>query len=215
MAHRAHLILGATGLVGRELLQQLLADDRASRVVVIARRPTGVHHAKLEEHVFDLGEMDRHAERFAVDTIFCALGTTIKQAGSQEKFRYVDRDLPLQAARLGLAAGARHYLLVSSLGANARSRIFYNRVKGELEEDLRSLGYPQLTIARPSMLLGHRDELRLAERMLAPLGSLMPPTYKPIEARDVARALIVLSAGETPGTRVVESRELRRIARTS
>jgi uncharacterized protein YbjT (DUF2867 family) len=215
MAHRAHLILGATGLVGRELLQQLLADDRASRVVVIARRPTGVHHAKLEEHVFDLGEMDLHAERFAVDTIFCALGTTIKQAGSQEKFRYVDRDLPLQAARLGLAAGARHYLLVSSLGANARSRIFYNRVKGELEEELRSLGYPQLTIARPSMLLGHRDELRLAERMLAPLGSLMPPTYKPIEARDVARALIALSAGETAGTRIVESRELWRIARTS
>ena len=213
MAHRTHLILGATGLVGRELLQLLLDDADTMRVVVIARRPTGVHHAKLEECVFDLAQMGQHAQAFAVDNIFCTLGTTIKVAGSQERFRVVDHDLPLEAARLGRANGARHYLIVTALGANAKSRVFYNRVKGETEDDLRALGYPQLTIARPSLLLGNRDEFRLGERLFAHLGWLMPPAVKPIHARDVAKALVALSRNEKPGTRVVESRELRRIAR--
>jgi uncharacterized protein YbjT (DUF2867 family) len=212
MGHRTHLILGATGLVGRELLQLLLADDETSRVVVLARRPTGVRHAKLDERVIDLAEMDRHTDAFAVDDIFCTLGTTIKVAGSQERFRFVDHDLPLQAAKLGLANGAKHYLIVTALGANGRSRVFYNRVKGEVEDDLRALGYPRLTIARPSLLLGDRDEFRLGERIFERLGWLMPPAYKPIHARDVARALVVLSRDETPGVRVVESRELRRLA---
>jgi uncharacterized protein YbjT (DUF2867 family) len=213
MAHRTHLILGATGLVGRELLQLLLADNDTARVVAIVRRPTGVQHAKLDEHVFDLAEMDRHADLFAVDDIFCALGTTIKVAGSQDRFRVIDHDLPLLAAKLGRAHGARHYLLVSSLGADPHSRVFYSRVKGELEEDLRALAYPQLTIARPSLLVGDRDEFRLGERLFAHLGWLMPPRYKPIAARDVARALVVLSRDQTPGTRIVESRELRQLAR--
>jgi uncharacterized protein YbjT (DUF2867 family) len=214
MAHRTHLILGATGLVGRELLQLLLAEHDTARVVAIVRRPTGVRHAKLDEHVFDLAEMDRHADLFAVDDIFCALGTTIKVAGSQDRFRVIDHDLPLLAAKLGRAHGARHYLLVSSLGADPHSRVFYSRVKGELEDDLRALAYPQLTIARPSLLVGERDEFRLGERLFARLGWLMPPRYKPIAARDVARALVVLSRDQTPGTRVVESRELRQLART-
>jgi len=215
MGHRTHLILGATGLVGRELLRQLLADEESARVVAITRRPTGVRHEKLDERVLDLAEMDRHADAFAVDDIFCALGTTIKTAGSQERFRFVDHDLPLQAARLGLAHGARHYLIVSSIGANARSRIFYSRVKGQVEEDLRALCYPRLTIARPSLLVGDRDEFRLGERLFSHLGWLMPPAYKPIAARDVARALVALSRDETSGARIVESRELRRLARAT
>jgi uncharacterized protein YbjT (DUF2867 family) len=159
--------------------------------------------------------MHRHADVFAVDTIFCALGTTIKKAGSQARFREIDHDLPLQAARLGLANGARHYLLVSSLGANPGSGLFYSRVKGEVEEDLRVLGYPQLTIARPSLLLGVRDEIRLGERLFPALGWLMPPKYRPIEARDVARAMVALANEDGAETRVVEARELRRIAAKS
>lgn len=191
------------------MLSLLLEDGGVSRVVVIARRATGARHAKLEEHVFDLGEMKVHAGVFAVDQIVCALGTTIKVAGSQERFRVVDRDYPVIAAKLGKEHGAQHYLLVSAMGANARSRIFYNRVKGEVEQELIALQFRSTTIARPSLLLGDRAEHRPGERIAAHLAWLMPPKYKPIEARDVARALVRLAREDAPGVRVVESRELR------
>ncbi|HKR66829.1 MAG TPA: NAD(P)H-binding protein [Thermoanaerobaculia bacterium] len=207
---RRVLLLGATGLVGRELLTQLLADSDVSEVRVVARRATGTRNAKLIEHVFDLAEMEQHADVFAVDQIFCALGTTIKVAGSQERFRFVDHDLPLTAARLGLAQGARHYLLVSALGASRTSRVFYNRVKGELEDDLRALGYRSLTIAQPSLLLGPRTERRLGEEIAKRFGWLTPPKYRPIEGADVARALVDAARRDEPGVRVLESRAMRR-----
>lgn len=206
------LLLGATGLVGSALLQELLSDASYERVVAVTRRPTGRSHSRLDEQVFDLAAMEQHAGLFAVDRIFCALGTTIRTAGSQERFRVVDHDYPLTAARIGRARGTRHFLVVSSLGADSRSRFFYNRVKGETEEHLRELAYPSLTIARPSLLLGDRAEYRLGERVASKLGWLMPPAYKPIEARDVARAMIVLANEESRGVRVVESRELRATA---
>ena len=206
---RRVLLLGATGLIGSELLPLLLGDDSVERVVVVARRTTGRSDAKLEEHLFDLGAMDRHAEAFAVDDIFCALGTTMRVAGSEERFRWVDHDLPLAAARLGLANGATHYLLVSSLGADRSSRVFYNRVKGEVEEDLLAIPYRKITIVRPSFLLGPRRELRLVEQIVTRLGWLMPRRIKPIEARVVARALVALAKREEDGARIVESRDLR------
>jgi uncharacterized protein YbjT (DUF2867 family) len=212
---RSTLLLGATGLVGREILSLLFDDSDVSRVAVIVRRSTGAKHAKLDEHVFDLSEMEAHADLFKVDQIVCALGTTIKQAGTQEQFRVVDYDYPLTAARLGKANGARHYLLVSALGANAHSRVFYNRVKGDVERDVIAAGYRSTTIARPSLLLGDRAEVRLGERIAARLAWLTPSKYKPIEARDVAKALVRLASEDAPGVRVVESRELRLISRAT
>lgn len=206
---RSVLLLGATGLVGQEVLSLLLADETVSRVVVLSRRTTGVPHAKVEEHLFDLSAMERHAHLFSVDQIVCALGTTIRVAGSQEQFRVVDHDYPLTAARLGLAHGARHYLLVSSMGANDRSRFFYNRVKGQIEKDVLSLGYRSLSILRPSLLLGKRKELRIGEQIASRLGWLMPPRLQPIHATAVARALVELAREDGPGARVIESRELR------
>jgi Predicted nucleoside-diphosphate-sugar epimerases len=206
---RSVLLLGATGLVGRELLSLLLDDTDVSRVVVLARRASGARHAKLEERVVDLDRMDEHQDAFGVDQIFCALGTTIKVAGSQERFRVVDHDYPLAAARLGKAQGATHYLLVSAMGANAHSRIFYNRVKGEVENDVIALQYQATTIARPSLLLGNRDEVRTGERIAAKLAWLTPSKYKPIEASDVANAMVRLSKEHQRGVKVVESRELR------
>ena len=150
--------------------------------------------------------MEQHANLFAVDTIFCALGTTIKVAGSQGRFRHVDHDLPLLAARLGREHGAQHYLLVSAMGANAKSRIFYNRVKGETENDIRALNYPRLSIARPALLLGDRTEYRRGERIAAKLGWLMPPSMKPIHARDVGRALVNAAYERHDG--ILESREM-------
>ena len=203
------LLLGATGLVGRELLSLLFEDGGVRRVVVIARRPTGAIHAKLDEHVIDLDAMDAHAELFAVDWIFCALGTTIKQAGTKERFRIVDHDYAVTAARLGKAGGATHYLLVSALGANAGSRVFYNRVKGEVERDVIAAGYRSTTIARPSLLLGHREQARRGETIASKFAWLTPSKYKPIAAHDVAKALVRLAHEDAPGVNVVESRELR------
>lgn len=203
------LLLGATGLVGRELLMLLLPDDSVKKVVVVARRTTGLAHAKLHEYVFELSEMEKHAEAFEVDQIFCALGTTIKQARSQERFREIDHDFPLRAAKLGLARGARHYLLVSSTGANANSRMFYSRVKGELERDLLELGYPSVTIARPSLLVGTRPEHRRGEQFALKLGWLMPASMKPIDARAVARALANAAREDQPGTCILDSRSMR------
>jgi uncharacterized protein YbjT (DUF2867 family) len=206
---RSVLLLGATGLIGREVLSQLVQDDTVERVVTVTRRRVARTSQKIEEHVFELGEMEAHADVFAVDQIICALGTTIKQAGSEERFRLVDHDYPIAAARIGLARGAHHYLLVSSLGANRESRVFYNRVKGEVEHDLLALGYPSTTIVRPSLLLGARDEFRFGERVASKFGWLMPPSLKPIQAYTVAAALATLAREDAPGVRVVESRELR------
>ncbi len=206
---RSVLVLGATGLVGQETLSFLLGDHTVSRVVVLSRRATGVQHAKLEEHLIDLSAMERLAHCFAVDQIVCALGTTIRAAGSRERFRAVDHDFPLAAARLGLAHGAHHYLLVSSMGANDRSRFFYNRVKGETENAVLALGYRSATILRPSLLLGNRKELRIGEQIASRLGWLMPPRLQPIHATAVARALVELAREDAPGARVLESRELR------
>lgn len=203
------LLLGATGLVGSELLKMLLAEAWVAKVVVIARRSVGGRDAKLEEHVFDLAEMDRHVNVFAVDQIFCALGTTIKTAGTQERFRIVDHDYPLNAAKLGLAHGAHHYLVVSALGANSRSRVFYNRVKGELEDDLRALRYRSLTIARPSLLLGPRNERRLGEDIAKHLGWLTPRKYRPIEASKLALALVDSARRDEPGVHVLESKDMQ------
>jgi uncharacterized protein YbjT (DUF2867 family) len=199
------MLLGATGLVGRELLPRLLEDPGIARVVVLARRPPGPPHSKLELHPF---AFDQHL--FAVDQIFCALGTTMRVAGSKEKFRHVDHDLPIEAARHGLAHGASHFLLVSSHGANPRSRNFYTRVKGETEEDLLALGYASVTIARPSFLRGAREEFRIGERIVLSLGWMMPASVKPIAVSRVARALADAAREDRPGVRILTSREMQR-----
>ncbi len=210
MSPRHVLLLGATGLVGRELLDLLLHDDEVEKVSVITRRSTGVVSPKLVEHIIDLDAMEQHRALFAVDTIFCALGTTIKTAGSQERFRVVDYDYPIKAARLGREQNAQHYLLVSSLSANASSRTFYLRVKGELERDLLQLDYPRTTIARPSLLLGDRNEHRPGERIFSHLGWLMPRTYKPVHVRDVARALVNAARTQQSRVAIIESRDIAR-----
>ena len=206
---RTVLLLGATGLVGRDVLSLLLEDESVSQVRVVARRPTGRAHPKLDEHVFDLDEMPKHPGVFAVDQIICALGTTIKQAGSQAAFRRVDFEYPLNVARLGQKHGARHLLLVSALGANSESGIFYNRVKGELEDRLRSLGYRSVTIARPSLLMGARREFRFFERLGMVVGEFIPGRYRPVHAEAVARSLVTAARIDAPGLHIIESEEIR------
>ncbi|WP_252274899.1 oxidoreductase [Pseudomonas subflava] len=205
------LLAGATGLTGEHLLDRLLSEPTISRVLAPSRSPLA-EHAHLDNPVGQLADLLPHLDG-RIDAAFCCLGTTIKQAGSQEAFRAVDHDLVLAFARRARELGARHFLVVSAMGANAQSSVFYNRVKGEVEEALKAMDWPQLTIARPSLLLGPRREFRLGERLAAPLLRWIPGRYRGIEAAVLARALWRLALEESDGVRVVESDQLRRLGR--
>ena len=206
------MLLGATGLVGSACLRRLLDDPVFTRVVTLTRRPlpNGVTSPKLEARVGDLEHLETMVDAFVASRVICALGTTIRVAGSQQRFRVVDYEIPLAAARLARAQGASHFLLVSAIGADPRSRVFYSRVKGELERELAGIGFPSLTIVRPALLLGDRKEFRLGER-LAQLFSWVPlGPYTAIHADDVASALVRIAKEEPRGIRIVESSEMRR-----
>jgi uncharacterized protein YbjT (DUF2867 family) len=212
---RTALVLGATGLVGGLCLELLLADPAWSRVSVVARRPSGRRHPRLAEVVADFDRLEEHAGAFAVDAVFCCLGTTIRKAGSQEAFYRIDHDYPVAAARLASARGARRFLLVTALGGDAGSRVFYNRVKGEAERDVAAFPFEGVAILRPSLILGPRAERRTAEALaqrLAPLAAplLVGPLrkYRAIDADAVARAMVRLAGEDFRGVRVIESDEI-------
>lgn len=211
MPSKTALIVGATGLVGGECLRLFADSPTFARVVTLTRRPLrGTPPAKVESHVIDFERLDAAAEHFRVSHIVCALGTTIKKAGSQARFRRVDHDYPLAAAQLGLRQGARHFLLVSALGANPQSRIFYNRVKGDVEEAIRALPYPSVTIVRPSLLMGEREETRLGEVIGKAFARFAPRRYRPVRARDVAASILRAAQDDAPGVSIIESKDLHR-----
>lgn len=194
---RTALLLGATGLIGGELLTQLLEDPAYSRISALVRRPLGLAHPKLEALPVDFDALDQRPDLFAVDDIYVALGTTQRKTPDRAQYGKIDVAYPLTAARLGQQQGAQHYLIVTAMGADPRSSIFYNRLKGEVEEGVKSVGLPSVSIFRPSLLLGERREQRLAERIAANLatplsllmvGPLRP--YRPIHAAVVARAMV-------------------------
>lgn len=203
-------LLGATGLVGRHTLDFLASDAHFTRVVVLARRKFAEAMApRVEAHIVDMERLHERPDLLAVDIVICALGTTIKAVGgSREKFRAVDYGIPLAAARIAEQQGVRHFLLVSALGADASSRIFYSRVKGELEDALRTMAFRSVTILRPSLLLGQRAEFRPGEEIMKRLAWLVPGRYRPVSARDVAAALVRAAKEDVPGLQILESDEI-------
>ena len=209
---RRVLLAGATGLIGSQILEGLVRDDDVGEVRLLVRRPLdrALVGPKVREIVADFDALDAHPEWFRVDQVFCALGTTIRQAGSQAAFRRVDFDYPLALARLAHAQGARHFLLVSSAGADTRSRVFYSRVKGETEEAVRQVGYKALTIARPSFLLGPRKELRVGEIVMKRLACLLSSSMKPVHSFKVASALVRAARNDNPGVFILDNVTLRR-----
>lgn len=208
---RQVLLAGATGLTGGELLDCLLGDAGAPIVIAPTRRPLPPRSGLINP-VGELAEL-LPALRGEPDTAFCCLGTTIRVAGSRAAFRAVDCDLVLGLARRSRELGARHFLVVSAIGADAASPVFYNRVKGEMEQALRAQNWPRLTIARPSLLDGARREFRAGERLAAPLMRFAPGRWRSIEAAVLARALWRLAREPGAGVRVVESDALRRLGR--
>lgn len=209
MSERVVWLVGATGLVGRETLTMLLACQTVASVVTWTRRAVGLEHSKLVEHVVDLDDLESATQGQRADAAVCCLGTTMKVAGSKEAFRRVDYDYPLAFAHAAKRAGAKKFVIVTALGADEKSFVFYNRVKGEVEQALRGIGFESLAIARPSLLLGERKENRLGERLFAPVSKLLPARYRGIEARVVARALVRLVEEPNEGVRVALSDELQ------
>lgn len=205
------LIVGATGLVGSQVLQQALADSRITRVVAPVRRALPAH-PQLSAPVVDFEHLPEDADWWQADAVVCTLGTTIRTAGSQAAFRRVDHDYPLLAARLARRHGTPTYVLNSAMGADARSRIFYNRVKGELEHDLQGEGFTSLTFVRPGLISGPRTEHRAGERamvtVLGALGPLLPRRWRLNPAHRIAQALIDAALRAEPGIHAVGSEAL-------
>jgi len=214
---RVALLAGATGLIGRALLPLLLASERHGAVHVLLRRTVaGIDsHPKLTRHNVNFAHLP---EPFpAADDAFIALGTTIKVAGSEAAFRQVDFDFVVNTARAARAAGATRLAVVSALGADAQSRVFYNRVKGEMEAAIAALGYDSVVIARPSLLVGDRAALgqpvRFGEvwttRLLAPVMGLVPKGLRPIAAATVAKAMLTASLAGAPGVSILDSAQMQ------
>ncbi len=204
------LILGVTGLVGSEVFKQVKSLSNLNRIFVLTRRPlsTEFKDERVQERAVDFDNLDENLDAFSVDSVICALGTTIKRAGSQDEFRKVDYGYPMKIARLAKAKGAKQFLLVSSLGANANSKIFYNRTKGELERDLEKIGFESLVIVRPSILLGQRAEVRTAERIGQGLSKLFPRRWRGAPAERVAAAMIRSIQHPALGLKIIENDEI-------
>ncbi|WP_054957430.1 NAD(P)H-binding protein [Paenibacillus dakarensis] len=204
------LVMGATGLVGRLVTEELLHRNFMDEVRLLVRRPVDMVHPKLKVIHTDWDKLQHDKEAFqGVDSVFCCLGTTIRKAGSQEQFRKVDFEYVLTGARLAKLGEVRQFLAISSMGADPKSKVFYNRVKGEMEEALCGLQLPGLHLFRPSLLLGDRNERRFAEGIASVLMTKLDFAFtgrlasiRAIPAAKVARAMVNISITNTRGNHV-------------
>lgn len=213
------IVFGATGLVGSQLVKLLIEDTNYDKIVLFNRRPMSFTSPKIEEHIVNFDQLEDFSDKIDGKTVFCTLGTTIKKAKSIENFRKVDYDMPLQIGKIAQAKKVSNFLIVSSIGANSKSRNYYTKTKGEVEEELRQLNFENFVVLRPSLLLGLRKEFRFLESLskilvhilgVLFLGSLKK--YKAIHSADVARAMIKLSFQKSDKT-IYESDEIKQIAK--
>lgn len=216
MEKRNALIAGATGLVGSSLLRQLLADDQYDKIIIITRKPIDNKHPKLIQQQIEFNSIETLRLNLPVDDVFCALGTTIKTAGSQDAFYKVDYSYVVNLAKWSAASGVRRFMVVSAMGANNKSGIFYNRVKGEMEAAVSQLNIPQKQVFRPSLLMGNRTEKRggekIAQVVMGGLGFLFVGPflkYKGIHADVVAGSMIKAAKLDVSGFKIYESGEMQ------
>lgn len=211
-------LIGATGLIGNYLLEELLKDNFYHTVRILIRRPLELTHAKLEKKLvhFDDTESFRLALEGS-DVVFCAVGTTKKKVkGDKVAYRKVDYDIPVHAAQFCKTNGCNRFILVSSVGANSKSNNFYLQLKGEVEDAVKEVGLKSVHILRPSVLLGNRKEQRTGEKiskiLMSGLSFLVPSKYKPVHGRDVARAMIAASKTSMEGFFVYEFKEIKKLS---
>jgi uncharacterized protein YbjT (DUF2867 family) len=217
MAIKTATIIGATGMIGQNLVGLLLEDGYFDTVRLIVRRPVEKTHPDMEIKLVDFGDME--SLKLALegsDTIFCCIGTTQKKVkGDKALYRSIDFDIPVNAARLGKETGCEKFIIVGAVGANAESNNFYLRLKGEVEEALKQTGVASIHIMRPSMLLGKRAESRPAEKvgqvLSKALSFLLPSKYKPVEGMDVARAMLKIAKEDRAGFHIYHYKEIKRL----
>jgi len=217
---RTALIVGATGLVGKQCLYQLLEDKEYLKVFALVRKEINIKHHKLEQVIVNFDELEKYEYAMKVDDVFCCLGTTIGIAKTQENFRKVDFDYPVKIAELTLKNGANQFMLVSSMGASKNSSIFYSRVKGEVEEAIAKIGFKAFHIFRPSMLMGDRTDFRFGEiigkYLMKVIGILFfgpLKKYKGIQGIVVAKAMVRTSQKNISGNHIHLSDEIQKIGK--
>lgn len=210
---KSALLAGGTGLIGKQLLELLLSSDQYSTVTAISRTPLGRNHEKLQNLIGNYTDLNRLLTNGNPDDVFCCLGTTMAKAGSKANFYEVDYHYPLSLAKAALRVGAKQFLLVSSMGADKNSAIYYNRVKGELEESLRSINMEATHIFRPSLLLGSRGERRAGEDVAKFLSGVfwfaIPKKYRAIPGEKVAKAMLAFASKNQQGFFIHESDEMQ------
>lgn len=216
MAGKTAILIGATGLVGGHCLRELLASPAYDKVIAVTRRPLKLRHEKLQTIEIPFDQLGEALADIKADDAFCCLGTTIRQAGTKAEFHKVDYGYAYEFAHRMQANGAGHFLLVSALGARAGSPVFYNRVKGTLENDIRSLGFSCLTIFQPSFLLGDRAEARIGEALGARLSTLIAPLLRgplraahPVKGSDLAAAMVAAALSGGKGVRICRYNEIQ------
>jgi uncharacterized protein YbjT (DUF2867 family) len=221
MIKKTALLIGATGLVGNELLNYLLNSEVYEKVKIFTRKRINIEHSKLEQIKVDFENLGQYRDLLNVNDVYCCLGTTIKKAGTQEAFMRVDYEFSLEIAKLARDKSVEKFLIITAMGAEKNSKIFYNRVKGEIEEQLKMIKFPSLIIFRPSLLLGDRKEFRFGEKIamvLSPLfsfalvGSLRK--YRPIHAKDVALSMYLSAQKKMAGNHTILSDEILNISRS-
>jgi uncharacterized protein YbjT (DUF2867 family) len=203
------IILGATGLTGGVLLRKLLEDDRYGNIILFSRSPANVNHAKIEEHIIDLFKLEEHAEKFKADEVYCCIGTTKSKTPDNETYKKIDHGIPVIAAKLCEKNNIPCYLVVSAMGADAKSKIFYNRVKGKMEKDVLEFDIKKTYIFRPSLIAGDREEKRTGEKIAKYAMSFFKPLmigflekYRSISPQEIATAMIFVANNGHRQTRI-------------
>ncbi len=212
------MIVGASGLVGSFCLQFLLDDTMYNKVIVIIRKPLPLRHEKFEQHVIDFDQLNNFSHLIKSDDVFCCLGTTTRKAGSQAEYEKVDYTYPLELAKIASKNGTQQFLIVTSIGANPASPLFYLRTKGRVEEAIHSLPFRTVHIFRPSMLVGKREEFRWQDYLVPPLLKIAAVgmvgrwrKYRAIEARTVAYSMVEIAKMDLEGVHVYESDQIQSV----
>jgi uncharacterized protein YbjT (DUF2867 family) len=220
MNEQTAVVIGATGLIGNMVVEELLNDDAFSIVRTLTRKPLTIIHPKLQQKIVNFNDINDYKEKFEEgDIIFCCIGTTQKKVqGDKEAYKKVDYDIPVNAAQIGISRGYKKYLLVSAIGANENSSNFYLQLKGKTENAIKKFSFRSISIFRPAQLLGKRKEYRPAEKILQPVtkfislflfGSLKK--YRSIHAKDVAKAMVKESKQNNPGIHYFEYTQMMQL----